>query len=322
MEVGSGSNDSALMFGNDKVDSRDLTHFTKYTTGDNSRSPSLYNQSPTPNHDPVKADGPPPNAPTGPASLRRFANMQQFRTSLTQKPAEQGSWSQSKRWVSQETRERTAFQKLMHNLHYMGADKSPFIPSTPAELTEFKIAQADRKSKSMAETLRRMEERRHRRRKAQEEGDSGDDDKPELFGGRKMPDHLSPFFAQESCFNEDPPSQGSKLVADWPSRGELKEEGDRRAAHYGRYFPLPRLNVVANRILEEESGSPYNDDGTISWEKKAVKHSSRFIRPVTSELESPIHEHVHIERRELHRPLRRLLKEVDEFDQDEENTRR
>lgn len=209
----------------------------------------------------------------------------------------------------------------MHNLHYMGADNSPFLPKTPAELTEFKIAQADRKSKKMAEKLHRMEERRFRRVRAQEEGISNDDEKPELFGGKKMSDNLSPFFAQEGCFNRDLSPEESELVVDWPSRGELKEEGDRRAARYGRYFPLPRLNMVATRILEEENESPYNDDGTISWEKKAVKHSSRFIRPVTSELESPFCDPFLFDMHELHEPLRHLLEEIDDFGRDEEDAK-
>lgn len=297
------SNDSALMFGEDKVDPRDLAHLASQTSADNPKSSTT-----------VKADGPPPNAPTGPASLRRFANLQHHRTSLIQKPAEQGqgSWSQSKRWVSQETKERAAFQKLMHTLRYMGVD-SPFLPQTPSELTKFKIAQADRKSKKMNEQLARMEDRRYRRRKAQHEG--VDESAPEILGGKKMADNLSPVFAQDSCFNKMPPPEG--LTVDWPCRAEMKEEGDKRAARYGRYFPLPRLNSIAPRILEDssEGESPYNDDGTISWEKKAVKHMSRFIRPVTSELEPFIEEEPkQLEMHELHHWLNELLGEIDAFD--------
>lgn len=314
-ETGSDSNDSALMFGEDKVDPRDVAHLASQGSGDSSKTPLLQAKAPKSSTQSVKADGPPPNAPTGPAFLRRFANLQQqHRTSLTQKPAEQGSWSQSKRWVSQETKERIAFQKLMHTLRYMGADKSPFLPQTPAELTRFKIAQADHKSKKMSEKLSQMEERMYRRRKAQREGVCLNEAQPELCGGKKMSDNLSPFFAQASCFNGDLPPEGSELVVEWPCRAEMKEEGDKRAARYGRYFPLPRLNVVATRILEEETVSPYNDDGTISWEKKAVKHMSRFIRPVTSELEPCVDEAVQFEVHDLHHSLRDLLEEIDTLD--------
>lgn len=132
--------------------------------------------------------------------------------------------------------------------------------------------------------------------------------KAELFEGRRMAGKLSPVFASECCFNDSHPAQ--QELADWPSRAELKEDGDRRAARYGRYLPLPRLNIVHPRILEEEE-DPYNADGTISWEKKALKPIAMFIRPVTSELDKPHWKDVQFKLEELHMPLRGLLEEID-----------
>ena len=304
------SADSSLRLGNDKVDPREPTPSSNYCAGETAEVIALRLGSPKSNS--VKADGPPTNAPTGPASTRRHASTQPSRAPqfLTPKPAEQGSqgsWSQSKRWVSQETKERIAFQKLMHNLHYMGADKSPCLPKTPAELTRFKVAEAERNVKRMAQELLRLQEKKRRRRGSQA-AETMNSVKVELFKGRKVAGNLSPVFASECCFNDGLPAE--RELADWPSRAELKEDGDRRAARYGRYLPLPRLNIVHPRILEDEE-DPYNADGTISWEKKALKPIAMFIRPVTSELDTPCWKEVQFSMEELHMPLRGFLEEID-----------
>lgn len=260
-----------------------------------------------------RSGGPPPNAPTQPASLRAMTNGSKGapQASLPQRRPDTGMWSQSKRWVSQEAKERAAFQKLMQNLHYMGANNSPFIPQTAAALTEFRIAQAESKSRMLRKRVDDMSRRRQLEESSAEE--AGSDLKPLLLGGRCPRDSLSPFFAQNSCFNKDQDSDVPPKV-EWPSLAELKEEGDRRAARYGRYLPLPRLNVVASPFLQRGRGKAYNSDGSISWDKKAVKPVCRFIRPVTEEAESLCCESCELELHELHEPLRAFLKEINESD--------
>lgn len=258
---------------------------------------------------------PPPNAPIAPASLRRLANATKGnpQTSLSHKPSELGSWSQSKRWISQETKERAAFQKLMHTLHYMGADKSPFLPRTPASLTEFRVAQTERKSRKLTQELRRKVEQLNSRNR--EEAITGPRPKLELFAGKTLADELSPVFAVDSCFNKTLPSGGQRV--EWPSLAELKEEGDKRAARYGRCFPLPRLNQVACRVLELENAKAYNTGGSISWEKKAVKVVPRFIRTISPEVESEPCSQLQPQIQELHRHLQALLEEIDETDSED-----
>ncbi|KAK1240731.1 hypothetical protein MKX07_006164, partial [Trichoderma sp. CBMAI-0711] len=72
--------------------------------------------------------------------------------------AEPASWSQSKRWISSETKERKAFQKMMMNLQFMKADQSPFVPKSPAELTKFRISLAEAKRKKLAQEEKRAVE--------------------------------------------------------------------------------------------------------------------------------------------------------------------
>lgn len=229
-----------------------------------------------------QVEGPPLNAPTGPASLRKVSNSIQgsAQSVTTCNPSETASWSQSKRWMSQETKERMAFQKMMLSLHYMGADKSPFVPQSPAELAAFRATIAEDQRHELARRINRLIEKiQPKKDKAGTAPTASSGLNVELFGGREFTDNLSPFFAVSNCFNKKDPD-GSQDLVDWPSLSELKEEGDKRASRFSRYFPLPRLNVVAKRILEKEREKAYNPDGSIMWEKKAVKLGSRDVMPV------------------------------------------
>ncbi|KAH7155335.1 hypothetical protein B0J13DRAFT_223644 [Dactylonectria estremocensis] len=253
----------------------------------------------------VTVNGPPTNAPKAPASQRR---LNQAAVALPQplvgSPAESGGWSQSKRWMSQETKERAAFQKMLINLHYMGADKSPFVPQNPAELTAFKLEAAESEKKRL---IQKMDKRIAKI-------DSRNGNKSpllcKLLGG-KLRDKLSPVFFAIHCFNKELPSQDEFRV-DWPSLAELKEEGDKRASRYGRYFPLPRLNVVAARFSSEDRDKAYSPDGTIRWEKKTIKLGAREIMPVTAEYEAytiaPVSE---LQQEDLPVPLQLIIKHID-----------
>ncbi|KAL7969814.1 hypothetical protein HDV63DRAFT_404413 [Trichoderma sp. SZMC 28014] len=175
---------------------------------------------------------------------------------------EVASWSQSKRWVSSETKERRAFQKMVLNLQFMKADQSPFIPKTPAELTKFKISLAEAKQQKLAKEVKLLEEKNRNKELAKALG-SVPVSQPQvlLFNGRQMEDKLSPVFAAQNCFNKEDTAEACQRV-EWPSLAELKEEGDKRA-RFGRYLPLPRMNVVAPKILEREQESAYKADGSI-----------------------------------------------------------
>ncbi|KAK7413056.1 hypothetical protein QQX98_008064 [Neonectria punicea] len=256
--------------------------------------------------------GPPVNAPKAPASQRRVTQgaLAFPYPPPSGSPAENGAWSQSKRWMSQETKERVAFQKMLVNLHYMGADKSPFVPQSPAELTAFKLKVAEcEKLKLMREVAKRMAKvdckilAVHKNKKV--ESLAG------LFGGKQLRDKLSPVFAAVNCFNKELPTEETSRV-DWPTLAELKEEGDKRASRYGRYFPLPRLNVIAARFTSDDRDNAFHPDGSIRWEKKAIKLGIREIMPVAADLEGKaVEPAVELLQDELPVPIQLILEHID-----------
>lgn len=199
--------------------------------------------------------GPPPNAPTAPASHRKGSSTPSGPKSVPPVPQQQqqqqepGSWSQSRRWTSRETQERMAFQKLMLNLYHMGADKSPFIPQTPVELAAFRAEAVEAQTQSLFQQV----SERLSKPQARTDGVSA------LLGGRKLKDQLSPFFAADSCFNEASSLSGRQNV-DWPSLSELKEDGDRHGPRYWRHLPPPHLSV---RLHKEEWRRAHPANGSI-----------------------------------------------------------
>lgn len=144
----------------------------------------------------------------------------------------------------------------------MKADHSPFIPKTPAELTRFKISLAEAKQQKLTREVMLLEEKTRNKDLAKASGLTPVS-QPQvlLFNGRQMEDKLSTVFAAQNCFNQEKTARASQLV-EWPTLAELKEEGDKRA-RFGRYLPLPRMNVVAPKILEREQESAYKADGSI-----------------------------------------------------------
>ncbi|KAM0340715.1 hypothetical protein ACHAPU_010387 [Fusarium lateritium] len=251
---------------------------------------------------------PPQNAPTGPSSLRQFR--QSFsatvKKTLQLAGSDSGAWSQSKRWTSFATKERQAFQKMTSNLRYMSADQSPFVPQTPAELTAFKAALAESKTKKLDQEVQQ--------RLAKSNAKTTDDDDEikvepvmELLGGRKFDDYLSPLFAASNCFNDA--QLNAPFGAEWPSLAELKEEGDKRSARQGRCLPLPRMNVVAFRYSDQMSEA-CNADGSVKWNKKLVHVGSRYLCPVTPE-ESCMVPTIELESEETPFVLKSLLEDID-----------
>ncbi|RSL46620.1 hypothetical protein CEP54_013760 [Fusarium duplospermum] len=217
---------------------------------------------------------------------------------------ESGTWSQSKRWTSTATKERQSFQKMMANLRYMGADQSPFVPQTPAELTAFRAAIAETEKLKLTEEVSRLVAR------ATAKNEDGETKQPlgELMGGKIFSDHLSPVFAMNNCFNKMLPSN-LVMQAEWPPLSEFKEEGDKRAGRPGRCLPLPRLNLVAARYINRP-WDVYNPDGTIRWDKKVVQVGSHFICAVTQP-DASITPPVELKIDALHFLLRAIIGEID-----------
>lgn len=250
----------------------------------------------------------------GPSSRRRALQPVNSNTqsSLALTGPESGTWSQSKRWTSTATKERQSFQKMMANLRYMGADQSPFVPQTPAELTAFKAAIAE------AQKLKLAEEVNRRVARAAAKNQEGETRQllGELMGGKIFSDHLSPVFAMNNCFNKKLPSN-MVLQAEWPPLAEFKEEGDKRAGRPGRCLPLPRLNLVAARYIHRP-WEVYNPDGTIRWDKKVVQVGSHFICAVT-QADASITPPVELQIDALHFLLKAMLEDIDEVESKEKD---
>ncbi|KAI9901717.1 hypothetical protein N3K66_003534 [Trichothecium roseum] len=175
-------------------------------------------------------------------------------------------WSQSKSWVSDEEKERAAFQKMMLQMRHINADKSPFIPQTPAELTAFKVDQAERAKKKLEQEL---QARLLANAQAKQAQSKKNEENPELkrmyslFFGMNM-GNLSPVLFFDNCFNQHYETEASKSQrAEWPCLAELKEDGDRRAAGYGRLLPLPKLNKLDAHVQAKEGTDATNKDGSV-----------------------------------------------------------
>lgn len=260
---------------------------------------------------------PPLDAPTAPSAQRRGLPLSATvtRQSHGSSNLPPGAWSQSKRWTSKPTQEKQAFQKMVTNLRYMGADQSPFVPQTPAELTAFKVSIAETmKIRLVQEVEKRIA--RSSSKSPESVSDNQDHQLGKFLGGKVFSDHLSPFFAAVTCFNKDLPTD-DHLCVDWPCLAELKEEGDKRATRFGRSFPQPRLNIPARRFDTGRYEDAYNVDGSIPWEKKAFKVGyQNDFRPVTQP-EDAFDPPEEFEVGELPRELQVLLEDIDETDTDE-----
>jgi hypothetical protein len=182
--------------------------------------------------------------------------------------------------MSQETKERKAFHKMIQNLHHIGADNSPFVPQSPLELTAFRAEMAEvRKKRLSREVNWRMATLERKRAIANDPDDQLVEMVPLLLGAHPE-DELSPMFASQNCFRKHISHDDSQWVT-WPSLTELKEEGDKRSGRYDRYFPLPRLNVIVQGHAMDEEGDISWLDGTRHCGRRAVKCDTRFIRSVS-----------------------------------------
>ncbi|KAG5953786.1 hypothetical protein E4U53_002642 [Claviceps sorghi] len=194
---------------------------------------------------------------------------------------ESGSWSQSKRWMSQTSKERMTFQKMVTNLFHLSANNSPFVPQSPAELTAFRAEMADIKKKRLSREVGwRVATMERKRTHPKDSGEEAANLVPFLLG-RKFKDTLSPVFASRNCFAEHISQEDSQWVP-WPSLPEFKDEGDKRSLQHGRRFPLPRLGVNMQPIaILSERGCK------ATWQMKTVKIDTRFIHPTSDFADYP-----------------------------------
>ncbi|KAG6042219.1 hypothetical protein E4U41_002562 [Claviceps citrina] len=188
---------------------------------------------------------------------------------------ESGSWSQSKRWTSQTSKERMMFQKMVTNLFHLSANNSPFVPQSPAELTAFRAEMADIKKKRLSREVGwRVATIERKRARSKDSGEEAAKLVPLLLG-RQFNDTLSPVLASRNCFTEHISRDDAQWVP-WPSLPEFKDEGDKRSLQHGRRFPLPRLRINAQPVaIVSESGYK------APWQMKTVKIDTRFIHPAS-----------------------------------------
>jgi hypothetical protein len=158
-------------------------------------------------------------------------------------------WSHSKKWMSGEKKEQMTFRKMQQNLHYMGADKSPFVPQNAVEYAALKLKIAEEKSLQLSAKVDNLAAQR-----MSKSGDTSHDKKNgattiNLLGGKKFKDGLTTVFAQRNSFNAE--LHGRESIAHgtvWPTIVQLKEEGDARAKGNRRRLPLPQM---LNRAFED-----------------------------------------------------------------------
>ncbi|KAG6100698.1 hypothetical protein E4U31_003930 [Claviceps sp. LM219 group G6] len=231
------------------------------------------------------------NASTGPSALSTsLLNKRASHTLQTPAPAssarivtEPGSWSQSKRWMSQTSKERMLFQKVTTNLFHLSANKSPFVPQSPAELTAFRAEMADIKKRRLSREVGwRIATLESRRARSKTSGEKAARLVPFLLG-KRFKDTLSPVFAVPSCFAEHISQEETQWVP-WPSMPEFKDEGDKRSLKHGRRLPLPRLGISTLPMTVVSEGGNKSP-----WQMKSVKIDSRFIHPTSDFAEESDH---------------------------------
>ncbi|KAG5981335.1 hypothetical protein E4U55_003064 [Claviceps digitariae] len=221
------------------------------------------------------------NAFSTPSHKGAFGALQTPAASSPRNATESGSWSQSKRWMSQTSKERMTFQKMVTNLFHLSANNSPFVPQSPAELTAFRAEMADIKKKRLSREVGwRVATMERKRAHSKNSGEEAAKLVPFLLG-RQFKDTLSPVFASRNCFAEHISQEDTQWVP-WPSLPEFKDEGDKRSLQQGRRFPLPRLGVNTQPIaIVSQCGYK------ASWQMKTVKIDSRFIHPPSDFADQP-----------------------------------
>lgn len=113
-----------------------------------------------------------------------------------------------------------AYQKMRQNIHYIGADDSPVVPQTAAELAALKLTMAEERRRIIAIKVERL---------TTELSQKGN------LGPKTHEKGHSLFLLNDSCFD----IEDSMNEETWPTIVQLKEEGDRRIDGARRLLPSP-----------------------------------------------------------------------------------
>lgn len=142
-----------------------------------------------------------------------------------------------------------AYQKMRHNLHYMGAGESPFVPQSAAELTSLKLSMTEERRRLITIKVRILTA------KLSQKEDLGS------IEDTALPEPGHPLFLCESSgFGAQRDGEDNTGPVPWPTIVQLKEEGDRRAAGTTRQLPTPdkiygedRSRKFRNTIATQDS---------------------------------------------------------------------
>lgn len=113
-----------------------------------------------------------------------------------------------------------AYQKMRQNIHYIGADGSPFVPQTAAELAALKVTVAEERRRVIAIKVERL---------TMELSQKGMLSRKASTKGHPL------FLLKQSCFGMEDRMDG----VTWPTIAQLKEEGDWRGDGARRQLPRP-----------------------------------------------------------------------------------
>lgn len=114
-----------------------------------------------------------------------------------------------------------AYQKMRQNIHYIGADGSPFVPQNAAELAALKVMMAEERRRVIAIKVERL---------TAELSEKGTLSPRTSIKGHSL------FASTGNCFDRE---DNRTREGAWPTIVQLKEEGDRRADGARRQLPHP-----------------------------------------------------------------------------------
>ncbi|CAJ2511747.1 Uu.00g073720.m01.CDS01 [Anthostomella pinea] len=159
-------------------------------------------------------------------------------------------YSSSKSWISPAEEERVRWGKLNANLHHGSMHKSPFVPRSLKKYVELKMATGRANEEAVEKQIAQREEQAAVTRRFIAAGGPLEQLQIPVEMSQKLKhvnerDGLSPITARPSIWAKD---LGRNIHVDWPTYRELKADGDDRAmGRYGRFLPLPRVEVLDDK---------------------------------------------------------------------------
>lgn len=166
-----------------------------------------------------------------------------------------GSWTSSKKWVSEQERLRMAFHKMRSSASYNGFADSPFLPATPAEFADYKSARQQDRVRWIQKRIQAKKDDAASKKSAEQAGSGASAQLSvykRLFAKDNRGDGLSLMLAAKTCFNEPKQPATSDEEVPWPTREEYKEERISTCPRAGYCLPVPRLNRVEPKLTVPE----------------------------------------------------------------------